>query len=164
MGSGRCVATTRDGEAMTMERPKTNAYRATPTWWDNGRNPDSSPAVRKIWTIDGPGPFGGLTAVDEAQARALADLLNREAGDQGDDPDDADPDGDGLPVFPDIGCKHQHAVDGDASDGSDGCGFDEFGRGLKCTEGQACGRYIGPDDAHFKAIKRYHLAMFGSNS
>lgn len=144
-------------------------YRATPTWWDNGRNPDGSPAVRKVWTVEGPGPFGGLTAVDEAQALAVVDLLNRESSDQGDDPDGDDPDdndpgGDGLPVFPDIGCKHQHAIDGDSSDGSHGCGFDEFGRGLKCTEGEACGRYIGPDDPHFKAVKRYNLAMYGSNS
>ena len=48
-------------------------YRAVPTWWDNGRNPDGSPAVRKVWTVEGPAPFGGLTAADEAQALALVD-------------------------------------------------------------------------------------------
>jgi hypothetical protein len=132
-------------------------YRATPTWWDNGRNPDGSPAVRKVWTVEGSEPFGGLTAVDEAQAIAVVDLLNREVSDQGDDPDDNDPDGDGLPVFPDIGCKHQH-------DGSDGCGFVEAGVGFQCLEGEACGRYIGPREPRFDAIKRYHMAMYGSNS
>jgi hypothetical protein len=50
-------------------------YRATPTWWDNGRNPDGSPAVRKVWTVEGPEPFGGLTAVDEAQALAVVGRL-----------------------------------------------------------------------------------------
>jgi len=67
---------------ISIER--TQRYRATPTWWDNGRNHDGSPAVRKVWTIEGPEPFGGLTAVDEAQALALADLLNNKS--KGDHP------------------------------------------------------------------------------
>ena len=77
----------RDDESSTESdegRETTQRYRATPTWWDNGRNTDGSPAVRKVWTIEGPEPFDGLTAVDEAQALALADLLNNES--KGDHP------------------------------------------------------------------------------
>lgn len=108
----------------------------------------------------------GLDEGDAEHLREIADRLSklehkREEcsidSDQGEDPDDNDPGGDGLPVFPDIGCKHQH-------DGSDGCGFVEAGVGFKCREGEACGRYIGPREPRFDAIKRYHLAMTGSNS
>jgi hypothetical protein len=53
-----------------------STYRAEPTWWDDGRNEDGSPRTRKVWTIEGPEPFGGLTAKDEEQAETVAKRLN----------------------------------------------------------------------------------------
>jgi hypothetical protein len=53
-----------------------STFRAEPTWWDDGRNPDGSPATRKVWTIEGPEPFGGLSAKDEDQAREIVQRLN----------------------------------------------------------------------------------------
>jgi hypothetical protein len=53
-----------------------STYRAESKYVDAGRNGDGSPATRKVWTIDGPEPFGGLTANDEGQAKAVVAALN----------------------------------------------------------------------------------------
>jgi hypothetical protein len=64
-----------------------------------------------------------------------------------------------LPVFPDIGCRHQHP---DAP--SDGCGFERRGAGWQCVEGEACGRYIHPGDEHHDAVEGYDRAMLAAEA
>lgn len=56
-----------------------NAYRSEPMWVDNGRNPNGSPAMKQIWAIRGPAPFGNLVAESEEQATAAVDRLNADA-------------------------------------------------------------------------------------
>jgi hypothetical protein len=56
---------------------------------------------------------------------------------------------DAEPEWPDIGCK------GD-------CGFTRAGVGVKCDEGQACGRYLHPgEDGRAEAVIAYYEAVAG---
>jgi hypothetical protein len=54
-------------------------YRAESKWVDDGYR-DGAPAVREVWTIEGPAPFGGLVAESEEQAKACAERLNEASG------------------------------------------------------------------------------------
>lgn len=36
------------------------------------------------------------------------------------------------------------------------CGFTKAGDGWQCTEGQGCGKYVGPEDKGFKELTEYY--------
>jgi len=56
-----------------------------------------------------------------------------------------------LPIFPRIGCEHEHT-------GDPGCGLERRGRGWTCVDGRACGRHF--DDPEVVArINEYDAKM-----
>jgi hypothetical protein len=60
-----------------------------------------------------------------------------------------------LPLFPTIGCEHEHT-------GDPGCGLERRGWGWTCVEGRACGRHF--DDPEIVArINEYDAKMLGED-
>ena len=53
------------------------------------------------------------------------------------------------PTFPNIGC-------------SNACGFEPSGVGLRCSAGDACGRYLHPGDPHHAEVAAYYATVTAS--
>jgi len=78
-------------------------------------------------------------ARDESMRRAIRSCIGRLQAAVGDQEGFA-------PPFPEIGCKGE-------------CGFTRAGLGWKCTEGTACGWFIGPGDEHFEELGAYYRSV-----